>query len=72
LMVVSLAASAPAETAGVLPGDIVLEIDGAPVSRPRALTALLGSDRIGQVVVLRILRAGTVHAVSATVAARPT
>lgn len=71
LMVVSLAAAAPAETAGVLPGDIVLDIDGAPVSRPRALTASLGPDRIGQTLVLRLLRAGAIQTLAITVAARP-
>jgi S1-C subfamily serine protease len=71
LMVVSLAAGAPAEKAGILPGDIVLDIDGTPVSRPRALNASLGPDRIGQAVVLRVLRAGAVQAISVTVAARP-
>nr|WP_294507923.1 S1C family serine protease [uncultured Rhodopila sp.] len=71
LMVVSLADGAPAATAGILPGDIVLEIDGAPVSRPRALTASLGPDRIGQPVVLRVLRAGAVQTIAVTVAARP-
>ena len=71
LMVVSLALAAPAETAGMLPGDIVLDIDGAPVSRPRALTASLGHDRIGQTLVLRILRAGAIQTVAIIVAARP-
>jgi S1-C subfamily serine protease len=71
LMVVGLASGGPAEAAGVLPGDIVLDIDGSPVSRPRALTASLGPDRIGQVAVLRLLRAGAVQPVSVTIAARP-
>lgn len=71
LMVVSLAAAAPAETAGVLPGDIVLDIDGVPVSRPRALTASLGPDRIGQTLAVRLLRAGAIQTLSITVAARP-
>jgi S1-C subfamily serine protease len=71
LMVVSLADGAPAATAGILPGDIVLDIDGTAVSRPRALTASLGPDRIGQQVVLRVLRAGAVQTISVTVAARP-
>jgi putative serine protease PepD len=70
-MVVSLADSAPAATAGILPGDIVLDIDGTAVSRPRALTASLGAERIGQAVVLRVLRAGAVQTISVTVAARP-
>jgi S1-C subfamily serine protease len=71
LMVVSLAAAAPAETAGVLPGDIVLDIDGSAVTHPRALTASLGPDRIGQAVVLRVLRAGAVQTISIIIAARP-
>ncbi len=71
LMVVSLAASAPAEAAGILPGDIVLDIDGVPLSRPRALTALMGPERIGQAASLRVLRAGAVQTISVTIAARP-
>lgn len=71
LMVVSLADGAPASNAGILPGDIVLDIDGAAVSRPRALTASLGPDRIGQAVTLRLLRAGAVQTIAVTVAARP-
>ncbi|MEA2772557.1 MAG: hypothetical protein QOD93_5519 [Acetobacteraceae bacterium] len=71
LMVVGLAGGGPAETAGILPGDIVLDIDGEAVSRPRALSILLGPDRIGQVTVLRVLRAGAVQAINVTIAARP-
>jgi S1-C subfamily serine protease len=71
LMVVGLAGGGPAEAAGMLPGDIVLDIDGAPAGRPRALTASLGPDRIGQTVALRVLRAGGVQAVNIIVAARP-
>jgi S1-C subfamily serine protease len=71
LMVVGLASGGPAETAGILPGDIVLDIDGSAVNRPRALSALLGPDRIGQIAVLRVLRAGAVQAIDVTIAARP-
>ena len=71
LMVVGLAGGGPAETAGILPGDIVLDIDGSGVSRPRALSVLLAPDRIGQTAVLRVLRAGAVQAVNVTIAARP-
>jgi S1-C subfamily serine protease len=71
LMVVSLASGAPAETAGILPGDIVLEIGGVPVGRPRALAAAMGPDRIGQSVDLRLLRAGALHTLAVTIAARP-
>jgi S1-C subfamily serine protease len=71
LMVVSLASGAPAEAAGVLPGDIILEIDGTTVTRPRALSAAMSPDRIGKAVVLRLLRAGAIQTLSAIIAARP-
>ena len=71
MMVVSLAPGAPGEAAGILPGDIVLEMDGSPAPHPRALAAALGPDRIGQTVALRVLRAGTVVSLSAVIAARP-
>jgi S1-C subfamily serine protease len=71
LMVVGLASGGPSESAGILPGDIVLDIDGAAVSRPRGLSAVLGADRIGQAALLRVLRAGVVQAISVTIAARP-
>ncbi|HET6306614.1 MAG TPA: S1C family serine protease [Rhodopila sp.] len=71
LMVVALAGGGPAETAGILPGDIVLDIDGTEITRARALSALLGPDRIGQPATLRILRAGAIQSVEVTIAARP-
>jgi S1-C subfamily serine protease len=71
LMVVSLSAGAPAETCGMLPGDIVLDLDGEAVGRPRALASLLGAEKIGQSVRVRILRAGAVHLLDAIIADRP-
>jgi S1-C subfamily serine protease len=71
LMVVGLVSGGPAETAGVLPGDIVLDIDAVQASRPRALSESLNPDRIGQSVSLRLLRAGAVQMIAVTIAARP-
>lgn len=71
MMVTSLAAGAPAEQAGVLPGDIVLDIDGEPARPRRQLAALLGPERIGQTVAVRLLRAGAVQTVGVVVGARP-
>jgi S1-C subfamily serine protease len=71
LMVVDLAGGGPAETAGVLPGDILLGIDDAAVTRPRMLSQHLSAERIGQVVTLKLLRAGGLHTLSATIGARP-
>lgn len=71
LMVVSLVAGAPAATAGVIQGDILLELDGAPVTELSAVRAALDEGRIGQTVTVRLLRAGAVEILSAVVAARP-
>lgn len=71
LMVVSLAPAGPAEQAGLLPGDILLAMDGEPMTRLRSVRGKLGRDRVGQEVDLRLMRAGAVQTVRLTVAARP-
>lgn len=71
MMVVSLADGAPATQAGVLQGDIVLDVDGTPARRTRALAVALGPERIGQPVALRLLRAGELRTLSVLITARP-
>lgn len=71
LMVVSLAAGGPAEQAGVLPGDILLELAGEPAPHPRAVARALAGEQVGKVVPLRLLRAGAPLDLQATVALRP-
>ena len=71
LMVISLASNGPAETAGVLPGDILLSVDGMPTLHPRTVAKALGATSVGKAVTLRLLRGGTPKDLSATVAARP-
>ncbi len=71
LMVVGLASGAPAERAGVLPGDIILEVDGRRTGRTRGLAAVLAPERIGQPATLKLLRAGEVRMVTVTIGARP-
>jgi S1-C subfamily serine protease len=71
LMVVSLAPGGPAEVAGVLPGDIVLALDGEPALRLRAIRGRLGADRVGQALPVRLMRAGAVQTLTLTVASRP-
>ncbi|ACK49922.1 peptidase S1 and S6 chymotrypsin/Hap [Methylocella silvestris BL2] len=46
----------PADHAGLLTGDIVLAVDGAPVASAGDLLRLLGADKINQVAPLDILR----------------
>ncbi len=71
LMVMSLAPDGPAQMAGVLPGDIVLAVDGAPAEDSRAMAKTLGDLPIGQVVTLRLLRGSSVHDVAAMIGERP-
>jgi S1-C subfamily serine protease len=71
LMVVGLAAGAPAESAGVMPGDIILEVDGQRTGRSRGLSAALAPERIGQPATLKLLRAGEVRLISVTIGTRP-
>lgn len=70
-MVISLAPSGPAELAGLRPGDILLSLDGHSVSGPHALRALLGPERIGKQVEIRLVRDGQVQARPLVVAPQP-
>lgn len=71
MMVMTLAGGGPAEQAGVLPGDILLDVDGIAAMDARALAARLGPDRVGQPAAVTLLRAGAPVTVTVTVAARP-
>lgn len=71
MMVVGLAPGAPAELAGLLPGDIILEADGRQTGRARGLATALAAERIGQPTTLKLLRAGEVRLVTVTIGARP-
>jgi S1-C subfamily serine protease len=72
MMVVGLAPGAPAEQAGVLPGDIILEVDGRHTGRARGLAATLGPERIGEPATLKLLRAGAVLLVTVVIGTHPT
>jgi S1-C subfamily serine protease len=71
MMVIAIANGCPAEQAGVLPGDIILEVDGRRTGRARGLAAALSPERVGQPATLKLLRAGEVHLVTVTIGARP-
>jgi S1-C subfamily serine protease len=71
MMVVNLASGGPAAQAGVLPGDILLDLNGTPVRRVHALSAALGREQIGKSVLLRLLRAGALQTLTVVVAPRP-
>jgi S1-C subfamily serine protease len=71
LMIMGVAKDGPAARAGVLAGDILLTIGGDNVSRPAMVAQRLGPETVGQPSELRLLRAGTVLSLTATVATRP-
>jgi hypothetical protein len=70
-MVVSVAPSGPAELAGLRPGDIVLSLDGHSVSGAHALRAILGPERVGRQVEIRLMREGQLETRHLTVAPQP-
>lgn len=48
----------PAETAGLQPGDVIVDFGGTPIDSVDALHRQLSGDRIGQPVPIRVLRRG--------------
>jgi S1-C subfamily serine protease len=72
LMIMGVASDGPAAKAGILPGDILVALDGEGVSRPSLVTEHLGTESIDRSVELRLIRAGKIVVLSATVAARST
>jgi S1-C subfamily serine protease len=71
LMVMSVVAEGPAARAGILAGDIVLNIDGTSTHRFRNIARHFGSDSIGRKADLRLIRSGAVITVPVTIAERP-
>lgn len=60
----------PAAVAGVLVGDIIVELAGAPITDPDSLRLALG-DRPGETVELTVLRGGARQTLSVTLGSRP-
>jgi S1-C subfamily serine protease len=70
-MVLQLVANGPADQAGVLPGDILLSIDDFRFGQRRGLASLMGPERIGKAVTVRLVRAGETRDIGVVIAARP-
>lgn len=64
LVVMSVADGAPAERAGVIVGDVLVEANGQPLRRPTDLLDALSNVREGQSLELKLLRGGTLKSVS--------
>ena len=70
LLVVAVKGDTPAESAGLLVGDLLLSLDDHPLTSPEELFDLLVGERVGRSVVLRVKRGGTVVEATVTVAER--
>jgi S1-C subfamily serine protease len=71
LMVMGTDKDGPAATAGIMTGDVLLQIDSAPLTHMHALSDRLGPESVGKQLELKLIRAGAIVSVRATIAVRP-
>jgi S1-C subfamily serine protease len=71
LLVVHVEPSGPADKAGILLGDVVIELQGNAVEDTSDIQQLLGSAKVGDTVQATVLRGGAPVKVSITLADRP-
>lgn len=70
LLVVAVESGGPADLAGLLLGDVILQVDGTPVADIESLQSLLTGDRVGASASLALLRAGKTEGLDVTVGER--
>lgn len=70
-MVVNVAAPSPAHRAGVNPGDVIVELNGAPINGMEDLSREVQKKRIGEKVELTVIRGGAVGKVKAILEETP-
>jgi serine protease DegS len=71
VLVAGVLQGGPAEQAGLVPGDIILQVDDQPVSNPQHAIEMISSIRPGTVVDVKIMRGWEQFNLKATVAERP-
>lgn len=71
LLVVGVTDGSPAAAAGVLVGDLLIELDGHAVESPENLLDLLVGDRVGRQASVRLMRGGKATELAITVGERP-
>lgn len=72
VLVVHVEPAGPADKAGVLLGDVVVELQGKPVEDTGDIQQLLGAAKIGDTVAATVLRGGAPVKLSIMLADRPT
>ena len=71
LLINGIVHESPAESAGLLVGDIIVGFDGQPVQEPEALVTLLRGDRVGKAVPLTVIRGAEGKDLTVTIGERP-
>ena len=71
LLVMSVEKKSPAESSGLMVGDILVGIDGHPVSDHDALFARLSGDVVGKSIPVEILRGGQLQSLQVKIGTRP-
>ena len=71
VIAVNVRPDSPAGVAGLIMGDVIVSIDGDPITEPEDLVAALRPERVGQAVTVRIVRGGEPRELRVTVGERP-
>ena len=71
LIVLHVETGGPAEKAGIVLGDVIVELEGKPVPHTYEIRSALASSKVGDILKLKLLRAGTPVEVSVNLAERP-
>lgn len=72
LLISHVAPQSPAESGGLLVGDVIVGFGGEPVQDPEQLITRLRGNRVGTAVPITVIRGTSAVDVSVTVAERPT
>lgn len=70
LLLVSVEDNSPAAQGGLLVGDILVGLDGQPLTDPAELQALLSGDRVGAALTAEVIRGDQLHTATVTVGER--
>jgi S1-C subfamily serine protease len=71
LLISQVSQNSPADTAGLLVGDVLVSFDGEPIEHAEDLVTRLRGNRIGKAVPITVLRGASPVDVSVTVGERP-
>jgi S1-C subfamily serine protease len=70
LLIVSVEAGGPADSAGLMLGDVILAVDGTTVGQVEQLQELLAGDRVGKSIPVSIARGGEPREIPVTIGER--